>query len=105
MPDTHDPRQNHLLAALPSEVYERLLPHLELVPMPLGHVLYESGSQLHYIYFPTNTIVSLLYVMEDGSSAEIAVVGNEGVIGVAMFMGGGPCPTAPLCKAPAMRTD
>jgi len=84
----HDSRQNHLLAALPPAEYERLLPDLEWVSMPLGHVLYEPGVQMRHVYFPTTCIVSLLYVMEDGSSAEIAVVGNEGVVGVSLFMGG-----------------
>jgi len=84
----HDPRQNHLLAALPADEYARLLPDLELIPMPLGHVLYEPGVQMRHVYFPTTSIVSLLYVMEDGASAEIAVVGNEGVVGVSLFMGG-----------------
>lgn len=82
------PQQNHLLAALPCEVLERLLPHLELVAMPLGMVLYESGDTLRHVYFPIDSIVSLLYVMESGASAEISVVGNDGVIGVALFMGG-----------------
>jgi CRP-like cAMP-binding protein len=82
------PQQNHLLAALNSEVLERLLPDLELVDMPLGMVLYESGDTLRHVYFPTDSIVSLLYVMESGASAEISVVGNDGVIGVALFMGG-----------------
>jgi CRP-like cAMP-binding protein len=82
------PQQNHLLAALPAADYQRLLPHLKLVPMPLGEVLYESGIVLRHVYFPTDSIVSLLYVMVDGASAEIAVVGNEGVIGVSLFMGG-----------------
>jgi CRP-like cAMP-binding protein len=84
----HGPRQNHLLAALPTADFERLLPHLELVPMPLGEVIYESGSALCKVYFPTTSIVFLLDVMEDGESAEIAVVGNDGVIGIALFMGG-----------------
>jgi CRP-like cAMP-binding protein len=84
----HLPQQNYLLAALPPEARVRLFPHLELVPMPLGEVLYESGIRLRHVYFPTTCIVSLLYVMEDGASAEIAVVGNEGIIGVALFMGG-----------------
>jgi CRP-like cAMP-binding protein len=88
MNTSHDPHQNHLLAALPTEDYKRLLQHLELVPMPLGDVLYESGNELRHVYFPTTAIVSLLYVMLDGASAEIAVVGNEGIIGVALFMGG-----------------
>jgi CRP-like cAMP-binding protein len=84
----HLPQQNHLLAALPAEVKGRLFPHLELVPLPLGKVLYESGDALRHVYFPTDSIVSLLYVMEDGDSAEIAVVGNEGLVGVSLFMGG-----------------
>jgi hypothetical protein len=84
----HSPRQNHLLAALPETVYERLLPHLALVPMPLGHVLYTSGSELHHVYFPTSCIVSLVYVMANGASAEIAVTGYEGLLGVSLFLGG-----------------
>ena len=84
----HDPRQNHLLAALPAKDLARLLPDLEGVPMPLGHVLYEPGVQMRHVYFPTTSIVSLLYVMENAASAEIAVVGNEGVVGVSLFMGG-----------------
>src|ERR1700693_4401549 len=82
------PRQNYLLAALPEAVYERLLPHLELVPMPLGHVLYKSGGELPYLYFPTSSIVSLVYVMANGASAEIAVTGFEGLLGVSLFLGG-----------------
>jgi CRP-like cAMP-binding protein len=88
MPGPHSPLENHLLAALPKDEYEYLQPHLELVPMPLGDVLYESGGQLRHVYFPTTSIISLLYVMQDGASAEIAVVGNEGIIGIALFMGG-----------------
>jgi CRP-like cAMP-binding protein len=84
----HHPKQNHLLAALPRDAFERFAPYLELVPMPLGEVLYESGGQLHHVYFPTTSIVSLLHVMQNGASAEIAVVGNEGLLGVALFMGG-----------------
>lgn len=82
------PQHNHLLAALPLEVQGRLYPHLELVALPLGEVLYESGDTLRHVYFPVDSIVSLLYVMESGASAEISVVGNEGLIGVALFMGG-----------------
>jgi CRP-like cAMP-binding protein len=82
------PEQNHLLAALPSAERARIFPHLEFVDLQLGTVLYESGDQLRHIYFPVDAIVSLLYVMEDGSSAEIAVVGNDGAIGIALFMGG-----------------
>lgn len=88
MPVTPSPQQNLLIAALPSEARERLLPHLEFVSMPLGKVLYESGDTLKHVYFPTDSIVSLLYVMESGASAEISVVGNDGLIGVALFMGG-----------------
>jgi CRP-like cAMP-binding protein len=85
---THSPQQNHLLAALSAETYNRLIPHLELILLPLGKVLCESGDTLRYVYFPTDAIVSLLYVMENGASAEISVVGNEGIIGIALFMGG-----------------
>lgn len=88
MTDSHSPRQNHLLAALPTAEYERLFPLLELVPMPLGEALYESGEKLRYAYFPTTCIVSLLYVLENGASAEIAIVGSEGVIGITLFMSG-----------------
>jgi CRP-like cAMP-binding protein len=84
----HDPPQNRLLAALPDEELARLKVGLKLVPMPLGAVLYESGSQQRRVYFPTTAIVSLLYMLADGASAEIAVVGNEGIIGVSLFMGG-----------------
>lgn len=98
MAGAHDPRQNHLLAALPAEEYERLFPHLELVQMPRGDVLYESGGELRYAYFPTTAIVSLLYVLEDGASAEVAGVGNEGIIGVALFMGGGTMPNRALVQ-------
>lgn len=84
----HQPEHNHLLNALSNEAQQRLFPHLELVEMPLGKALYESGDVLRYVYFPTDCIVSLLYVMENGSSAEIAVVGYEGLVGVALFMGG-----------------
>src|SRR4029453_11190191 len=99
MTDSNDPLQNHLLRALPAPEVERLLPHLEFVPMPLGSVLYESGSQLRYVYFPTTSIISLLYVMEDGASAEIAVVGNEGMVGVALFMGGETTPSRAVVQS------
>jgi CRP-like cAMP-binding protein len=85
---TPDRGVNQLLSALPDAEWERWLPHLELVDMPLGQVVYESGESLSHVYFPTTSIVSLLYVMEDGSSAEIAVVGYEGIVGVSLFMGG-----------------
>ncbi len=88
MPETPAPEQNHLLAALPTEVQKRIFPHLEPVPLPLGKVLYESGDTLSHVYFPTDSIISLLNVMEDGASAETSVVGNEGLIGAALFMGG-----------------
>ena len=99
MPTAHSARQNHLLAALPGMELERLVGDLELIPMPLGDVLYESGSQLGHVYFPTTSIVSLLYVMEDGASAEIAVVGNEGIIGVALFMGGETTPSRAVVQS------
>lgn len=82
------PEQNHILEALPPAERDRLYPHLKLVPLPLGAVLYESGDAQRYIYFPVDAIVSLLYVLKDGASAEIAVVGNDGAIGIALFMGG-----------------
>ena len=82
------PTENHLLAALPDAEWQRWLPQLERVEMPLGQVLYESGDTLSHVYFPTTAIVSLLYVMENGASAEIAVVGNEGIVGISLFMGG-----------------
>jgi CRP-like cAMP-binding protein len=85
---TPSPEQNQLLRALPVSERERLFPHLKLVTLPLGTVLYESGDTQRYIYFPVDAIVSLLYVLKDGASAEIAVVGNDGAIGVALFMGG-----------------
>ena len=88
MPTAPQSRKNHLLAALPDAEWQRWQPQLELVDMPLGQVLYESGSTLSHVYFPITAIVSLLYVMEDGASAEIAVVGNEGIVGIALFMGG-----------------
>ena len=82
------PRRNQLLAALPDAEWLRWLPQLEPVDLPLGKVLYESGSRLSHVYFPTTSIISLLYVMEDGASAEIAVVGHEGIVGISLFMGG-----------------
>jgi CRP-like cAMP-binding protein len=88
IPPTVEPRKNLLLAALPDPEWQRWLPQLEPVVMPLGQVLYESGVTLSHVYFPTTAIVSLLYVMENGASAEIAVVGNEGIVGISLFMGG-----------------
>ena len=93
------PLQNHLLAALSSEVQQRLFPHLEKVAMPLGKVLYESGDTLRHVYFPTDSIVSLLYVMENGASAEISVVGNDGLVGVALFMGGESTPSRAIVQS------
>jgi CRP-like cAMP-binding protein len=88
MVQSADPRQNRLIAVLPDAEWARWQPHLELVNLPLGKSLYESGGKLSHVYFPTTAIVSLLYVMEDGSSAEIAVVGHDGIVGVSLFMGG-----------------
>ncbi len=88
MPQSHSPNQNHLLAALPKEDFDRLAPHLELVPMRIGEFLYEPDEQMRHAYFPTSAIVSLHYVTESGASAETAGVGNEGVVGIALFMGG-----------------
>ncbi len=93
------PRQNHLLLALPEQEWQRLTPNLEPSPMPLGLVLYESGSQLQHVYFPTTSIVSLLYVMEDGHSAEIAIVGHEGIVGVSLFMGGETTPSRGIVQS------
>jgi len=95
----HSPRQNHLLAALPAADYERLLPDLELVPLPLGWAVYEAGGKLGYVYFPTNSIISLLYAMEDGSSAEIAVTGHDGLVGIALFMGGESTPSRAVVQS------
>lgn len=94
----HESRQNHLLAALPVNEFARLLPHLDAVTMPLGHVLHESGVPMRHVYFPTSAIVSLLYVMEDGASAEIAMVGNEGVVGISLFMGGNTMPSRAVVR-------
>src|ERR1700730_5322133 len=95
---THSPNQNHLLAALPTAEFERLLPQLELVPMRLGEILCESGQQLQHAYFPTTAIVSLHYVMESGASAEVAGVGNEGMLGISLFMGGHTTPTRAIVQ-------
>jgi len=95
----HSPRQNHLLAALPAADYERLLHDLELVPLPLGWAVYEAGGKLGYVYFPSSAIISLLYVMEDGASAEIAVAGNEGLVGIALFMGGETTPSRAVVQS------
>ena len=94
-----NPEQNHLLAALPEGDYARLAPHLELISMKLGDVLYEPGVRLRYVYFPTTCIVSLLYVMENGASAEIAIVGNEGILGISLFMGGETTPSRAVVQS------
>jgi len=98
-PVVHSTTQNHILAAFPTAEYERLAPHLELVPMPLGQVLSESGAQLNHVYFPTTAIISMIYVLEDGASAEIAVVGNEGILGISIFMGGETTPSRAVVRS------
>jgi CRP-like cAMP-binding protein len=94
----HNPNQNHLLAALPAAEFARLSPHLELVPLPLGEILYEPDGKLDHAYFPTTAIVSLHYVMESGASSESAGVGNEGVVGIALFMGGDSTPSSAVVQ-------
>ena len=91
--------QNQLLAALPPADLARISDQMEAAPMPLGHVLYESGDQLQHVYFPTNSIISLLYVMEDGASAEIAIVGSEGIVGISLFMGGETTPSRAIVQS------
>jgi CRP-like cAMP-binding protein len=98
-PAPYHPLQNRLLAALSPAERERLYPHLEAIPMPLGRVLYESGDTLLHVYFPLDSIISLLYVMENGASAEISVVGNEGLVGVALFMGGETTPSRAIVQS------
>jgi CRP-like cAMP-binding protein len=93
------PRQNHLLDALRARDYERLVPHLEHQVLNLGDVLYEPGRAMRYVYFPTTAIVSMLYVMEDGASAEIAIVGNEGLLGISLFMGGESTPSRAVVQS------
>ena len=99
MDQTTLPKDNHLLAALPDTEWARWQPQLEWVAMPLGQVLYESGRTLSHVYFPTTAIVSLLYVMENGASAEIAVVGREGVVGISLFMGGESTPSRAVVQS------
>ena len=94
-----DPQHNHLLAALSQAERERIYPQLRLVEMPLGKVLYEAGDVMRHVYFPTDSIVSLLYVLADGASAEISVVGNEGLIGIALFMGGETTPSRAIVQS------
>src|SRR5919107_2529489 len=97
--DTSDPTKNRLLAALAREEYEHILPHLAHVTFKLGEVVYESGVQMEHIYFPTTAIISLLYLMENGSSAEMGMAGNEGVVGIALFMGGGTMPNRAVVQS------
>jgi CRP-like cAMP-binding protein len=97
--DTLQPAGSRLLALLPPEDYARLLPHLEQVSFSLGEVVYESGGQMSYIYFPTTAIISLLYMMENGSSAEIGIAGNEGLVGIALFMGGNTMPNRAVVQS------
>ena len=99
MHSDHAPQQNHLLAALSPAEHDRLTPHLELISLPLSTVLYEAGDRLGHVYFPTDSIVSLLYVLEDGESAEIAVVGNEGLVGIALIMGGETTPSRAIVQS------
>lgn len=99
MPDLHSPQQNHLLAALPAVDRERIYPQLRLVELPLGKVVYEPGDVLRYAYFPTDCVVALLYILEDGASTEISVVGNDGLIGLTLFMGGGSAPRRAVVQA------
>ena len=98
MSSSHSPNQNHLLAALPTAEFERLVAHLELIPMPLGEILYEPGGQLQYAYFPTTSIVSLHHIMESGASAESAGAGNEGMVGISLFMGGDSVPSSAMVQ-------
>jgi hypothetical protein len=95
----HSPKQNHLLGALPEADYARIQDTLEYISMPLGQALYESGGHLKHVYFPTTAIVSLLYVLENGASAEIAVVGNEGILGISLFMGGETTPSRAVVQS------
>jgi CRP-like cAMP-binding protein len=98
MPSQQNPNQNHLLAALLDAEFDRLSPHLELIPMLLGDVLYESGGKLSYVYFPTTSIISLHYLLENGGSSEMAGVGNEGILGVSVFMGGNTTPSRAIVQ-------
>ena len=98
MSSPHNPSQNHILAALPTAEFEPLAAHLELVPLALGEILYEPGGQLQHAYFPTTAIVSLHYVMESGASAETAGVGNEGLVGISLFMGGDTTPSSAVVQ-------
>jgi CRP-like cAMP-binding protein len=96
---TDDARMNHLLAALPDDEFTRLKPNLEPVSLTLGKVIYESGEQLDYVYFPTTAIISLLYIMENGSTAEIGMAGNDGLVGISLFMGGSTTPNRAVVQS------
>jgi len=98
MPAANNPNQNHLLAALPAEEFAKIAAHLELVPMPLGKMIYEPNEQLCHAFFPTTCIVSLLYVIDTGASAETAGVGNEGMVGISLFMGGNTTPSSAVVQ-------
>jgi len=98
-PDSHAPQQNHLLDALPIAEREPIYSRLQLVEMPLGKVVYEPGDPPRYAYFPTDCIVSLLYILEDGASTEISIVGNDGLVGLALFMGGGTTPSRAVVQS------
>ncbi len=98
MPLTANPKENYILASLPAEAYARLLPHLEQVSLTLGQSLYESGVELKYMYFPIDSIISLLYISENGSSSEISIVGFEGILGIGLFMGGGGAPNRAIVQ-------
>jgi len=98
-PDSHAPQQNHLLDALPIAEREPICPRLQLVEIPLGKVMYEPGDLPRYAYLPTDCIVSLPYILEDGASTEISIVGNDGLIGVALFMGGGTTPSRAVVQS------
>ncbi len=95
----HEPTSNRLLAALPPQARERIFPRLKPLDLPLGHVVYEAGQRVRYVYFPTDCIISLLYVMLDGASAEISVVGKEGIAGIAVFMGGESTPSRAIVQS------
>jgi len=95
----HSPKHNHLLAAFPASVRERILPHLKLVELELGDVIYEPGQAVEYVYFPANCIISMLYVLENGSSTEVSIVGFEGMVGVAAFMGGDNTPNRTVVQS------
>ena len=97
--DVHQPTGSRLLALLPQEDYERVMPHMERISLSLGQVIYESGGRMSYVYFPTTAIISLLYMMENGSSAEMGVAGNEGLVGVALFMGGNTTPNRAVVQS------